>query len=451
MIDPYVRSEQTVKAPPRSFRTRLRFLGPGFILSASIVGSGELIATTRLGAEAGWVTLWVILVSCLVKVAVQLEFGRHTIFYGETTMKAFSRLPGPRIGRTHWSIWTWMLLMVVKLLQVGGIVGGTALVLHLVLPQVPLWVWCYATAFVVSLIIYRGHYKPIESISVIMIGLFTLLTLASVVAVQFTDYRFSAIDLASGFLFELPPEMVLIVIGAFGITGVGGDEIMGYNYWLLEKGYAAWTGPKEDTRAWAARANGWVRVMTLDALLSMVVYTIMTAAFYVLGVAILHQQGLLPEGMELVTTLSQMYTQSLGSWAGTMFLVGAFVVLFSTLFGALALWTRLFSDAFSQVGWLDYLNPVQRHRAIALVAWIVPILWATLFLLVRLPTLMVIIGGVAGTGILVIVVVAVIYFRCWRTPQELRPSKFYDVWLWVSILVVAGVALYSTIQVLQPH
>ena len=448
MPDPYVRSEQTIKAPPRSFRTRLRFLGPGFILSASIVGSGELIATTRLGAEAGWVTLWVILVSCLVKVAVQLEFGRHTIFYGETAMKALSRMPGPRIGRTHWSIWTWMLLMVVKLLQVGGIVGGTALVLHLVLPQVPLWVWCYGTAFVVSLIIYRGHYKPIESISVIMIGLFTLLTLASVVAVQFTDYRFSAIDLASGFLFELPPELVLIVVGAFGITGVGGDEIMGYNYWLLEKGYAAWTGPKQDTRAWTERANGWVRVMTMDALLSMVVYTLMTAAFYILGVAILHQQGLLPEGMDLVTTLSQMYTQSLGSWAGTMFLVGAFVVLFSTLFGALALWTRLFSDAFSQVGWLDYLNPVQRHRAIALVAWIVPILWATLFLLVKLPTLMVIIGGVAGTGILVIVVAAVIHFRCWRTPPDLRPSKLYDVWLWVSILVVAGVAVYSTIQVL---
>jgi len=342
-----------------------------------------------------------------------------------------------------------MLLMVVKLLQVGGIVGGTALVLHIVLPQVPLWVWCYGTAFVVSLIIYRGHYKPIESISVIMIGLFTLLTLASVVAVQFTDFRFSAIDLASGFLFELPPELVLIVIGAFGITGVGGDEIMGYNYWLLEKGYAAWTGPKQNTRAWTERANGWVRVMTMDALLSMVVYTLMTAAFYILGVAILHQQGLLPEGMELVTTLSQMYTRSLGSWAGTMFLVGAFVVLFSTLFGALALWTRLFSDAFSQVGWLDYLNPVQRHRAIALVAWIVPILWATLFLLVKLPTLMVIIGGVAGTGILVIVVAAVIHFRCQRTPPELRPSRLYDVWLWVSILVVAGVAVYSTIQVLQ--
>src|SRR3546814_4954293 len=48
--------------PPGSFMQRLRFLGPGFILSASIVGSGELIATTTLGAKAGYVAFWVIIV-----------------------------------------------------------------------------------------------------------------------------------------------------------------------------------------------------------------------------------------------------------------------------------------------------------------------------------------------------------------------------------------------------
>ena len=73
--DPYVVTKDTIIEPPVSFRGRLRFLGPGLILSASIVGSGELIATTGLGAEAGFITFWVIIVSCLVKVAVQLEFG----------------------------------------------------------------------------------------------------------------------------------------------------------------------------------------------------------------------------------------------------------------------------------------------------------------------------------------------------------------------------------------
>ena len=448
MRDPYDVSSETILAPPATFGKRIQFLGPGFILSASIVGSGELIATTRLGAEAGWVTLWVILVSCLVKVVVQLEFAKQAIYSGQTTMQALNALPGPRFGKVNWSIWTWLVLMLVKLLQVGGIVGGTALVLQIVFPQVPLEVWCYFLAVVVSLIIFRGAYAPIERISIVLIVLFTVLTLASVVAVQFTPFRISGIELLSGLEFRLPPEAVLVAIGAFGITGVGGDEIMAYNYWLLEKGYARYTGPRTGSEEWADRARGWIRVMTLDALLSMVLYTVMTVAFYVLGAAILHSQSLLPEGMALIETLSQLYTQSLGSWAGNMFLIGGFVVLFSTLFGALALWTRLFSDAFGQIGWLDYRNPRQRHVAIAIVAWVMPLLWATLFLLVKLPALMVIIGGVAGTGILFIVATATIHFRYRQLPRSLTPSKTYDALLWVSLLAILTVAAYGSYQVL---
>ena len=41
-------SQPGIKEPPISLSGKLRFLGPGFILSASIVGSGELIATTVL-------------------------------------------------------------------------------------------------------------------------------------------------------------------------------------------------------------------------------------------------------------------------------------------------------------------------------------------------------------------------------------------------------------------
>ena len=33
--------QDSVLAPPENFRQKLGFLGPGFILSASVVGSGE--------------------------------------------------------------------------------------------------------------------------------------------------------------------------------------------------------------------------------------------------------------------------------------------------------------------------------------------------------------------------------------------------------------------------
>lgn len=303
------------------------------------------------------------------------------------------------------------------------------------------------TAVAVSLIIYQGKYAPIEKLSLVLIGLFTLLTIFSVAAVQLTPFAFSGAEILSGLRFDLPPEVVFVAIGAFGITGVGGDEIMAYNYWLIEKGYAAYTGPYEATEAWRSRAQGWIRVMYMDAVAAMIVYTVMTAAFYVLGATILHRQGILPEGMQLVETLSQLYTRSLGDWAGTLFLVGAFTVLFSTLFGALAIWTRLFSDAFGQIGWLDFKDFEQRRIAIAWLAWTIPVIWAVMFLVIQLPAIMVAVGGVATTVILLIVVFAVIHFRYRRLPDELRSGRLYDTVLWISIVSIVLVAAYGLYRI----
>jgi len=446
--NPYQLTHEKIIAAPVGFWQRMRYLGPGFILSASIVGSGELIATTRLGAEAGFVTLWVILVSCLVKVAIQLEFGKRAIYTGGSTMEAFNSLPGWRIGRAHWTIWTWLILMTLKIMQNGGIIGGVAIILQILFPDIPIPVWCYLIAVTVSLLIYRGKYKPVEKYSLIFIGLFAILTIASLIAVQFTPLQITLKELLSGLKFQLPPEAVIVALGAFGITGVGGDEIMAYNYWLIEKGYAAHAGPRDKTIEWESRAKGWIKVMYLDAIFSMIVYTIMTAAFYLLGAAILHRQDLLPAGMEVVETLSRLYTESLGNWAGMMFLIGGFIVLFSTLFSALAAWSRLFSDAFGQIGWINFKDSKQRHMAIGIFAWFFPFAWATLFLLMKMPVLMVTIGGVITTVILLMVVFAALHFRYRQIPPVLISGPGYDTALWISVLAIIMVAIYGVYKLI---
>lgn len=452
--NPYLASSARIADPPRRWVDRLRFLGPGFILTASIVGSGELIMTTKLGAQAGFVCLWVVLLSCLIKVAVQLEFGKHAIFSGETTFAAFNRLPGPKFGRGHWSIWLWLLLMTLKFLQVGAIVGGVAIILDMAFPftlNLAGWEisgvqgWTPVAAASVSLLVYRGYYQPIEKLSIIMIGAFTLLTLLSVFMLQRTEFAVTWGEIGSGFTFDLPAAYVAVALGAFGITGVGGDEVMSYNYWLLEKGYAAKTGPRGDRYdpVWTERAKGWIQIMYLDALLAMVAYTVVTAAFYVLGAAVLNAQGLVPENDELVETLSKMYTQTLGPGAKGVFLAGAFVVLYSTLLSALAAWTRLFSDAFSQITGADFTDTRTRRRLVGILAWVIPFLWGALFLFFRAPGTMVMLGGIATAAILLIVLFAAIHFRYRRLPAELKPSLFYDLAFWVSAAAIVGVGVYS--------
>ena len=263
---------------------------------------------------------------------------------------------------------------------------------------------------------------------------------------QWTPYRVSFSMLAEGLAFELPASAVGVAVAAFGLTGVSADEITSYPYWCLEKGYATFTGARDGSTEWARRARGWVRVMYVDAVASMLVYTAATAAFYVLGAAVLHARGEVPEGPQVIAVLSSMYTETLGPAAMGMFLTGAVAALFSTVFVACASSTRMFTDGFAQCGLLDYRDDEARNRWFKVLAWLLPAIWTLLFLFFRSPVIMVTAGGVALSILLLMVAFAAYQFRYRRLAPELRPSRLYDVLLWVSIAAILGVGVKAVLS-----
>ncbi|QDT02944.1 manganese transport protein MntH [Rubripirellula lacrimiformis] len=122
-------------APPTDPLRIIRCVGPGLIVAGSIVGSGELIATTKTGAEAGFSLLWLIILGCVVKVFAQIEFGRYAIISGKTTLRALDEVPGPRIqGRGNWLVWYWLVMWLCSISQLGGIVGGVGQALAISMP-----------------------------------------------------------------------------------------------------------------------------------------------------------------------------------------------------------------------------------------------------------------------------------------------------------------------------
>ena len=447
--DNYSLTVQKIKTPPSTFWNRLRFLGPGFILSASIVGSGELIATTVLGARAGFVAFWVILVSCLVKVAIQIEFGKRAICTGETPMQSFSALPGPSFKKGNWAVWTVFLLTLLKIVQLGGMMGGSAIVLAMLFPGIPVSIFILLLVVLVALLIYKNYYALVEKASLFMVVAFTILTLTSLLAVSFTSFSFTLGDVVSGLQFKLPPELVFIAIGAFGITGVASDEIIAYNYWCLEKGYAAYCGPADNTEAWKVRVAGWVKVMYLDATVAMIIYTIVTAAFYLLGASVLHDRQNIPEGNTLIATIAEIYTLTLGEGIRIAYLVGAFFVLFSSVFATLAYWSRLFADIFGQLGWMDFTNPAARKKMIAVLAWLFPVAWAIAYFFIALPVLMIVSGGLVGSVLLLVVVYAALCFRYRKNQFRLKMSLLYDVLFWCSVVSIGLVAVYGLVKVFE--
>ena len=117
--------DSRLREAPTTFLATLKELGPGLIIAGGIVGSGELIATTATGAEAGFWLLWIIIVGCVIKVFVQLEIGRYVILTGKTTLQGINGLPGLKIKGAHWIAWFWLAMFIASTAQQGGIVAGS--------------------------------------------------------------------------------------------------------------------------------------------------------------------------------------------------------------------------------------------------------------------------------------------------------------------------------------
>jgi manganese transport protein len=321
MKDPYQLLPEDIETPPATFSGALKRIGPGMILAASIVGSGELIATTNLGAQIGYVGLWIILLSCFIKPVIQAELGRFTIASGETGLAGLNRVPGPRF-RLNWVVIAWFVMTMMTLLQIGAMFGGVAQVMNLLVPAISVPIWVLLLLALTLFLLLGGGYERIEGIAVVKVAVFTLLTLLSALLLTQMPQYFSWSDVGEGFKFKLPAEGLAPAVAVFGIVGVGASELFMYPYWCVEKGYARFAGRYDGSAEWTSRARGWVKVMHVDILASMLIYTIATIAFFLLGAGVLHGMGLVPgnKETEMISVLSNIYTQTFGGWAKWLFM-----------------------------------------------------------------------------------------------------------------------------------
>ena len=439
--DPYRLTPEDVFEPPQTLGAILRRVGPGMILAASIVGSGELIATTTLGAQVGYAALWVILLSCFIKPVVQACLGRYTIASGETGLAGFNRLPGPR-WKVSWVVWAWAVMVATTFFQVGAMFGGVAQVMNQIIPAVPVNLWVVLFLALTLALLLGGGYERIERLAMLKVGLFTMLTFLCALLLTRMSQYFSWGELVDGLKFRLPGEGISTAVAVFGITGVGATELFMYPYWCVEKGYARMTGRRDGSAAWQGRARGWIRVMHVDILVSMLIYTVATAAFYLLGAGILHGMGKVPAAQDMIPVLSNIYTQTLGGWALWLFYVGAIATLYGTIFAATAAHSRLYADMVRLMGFFradDYPTRLRWRRRFV---WFLTVVPATLFWIFQSPVKMVVAGGVGQALMLPIIGIGALYLRHRHLPREVAPPTRTTVALWVAAAVMAAFAGY---------
>jgi len=525
-VDLYSRSAKSIKDPPTTFRETLKYLGPGLILVGSIVGSGELVMTTKLGAKAGFIMMWFVILSCIIKVVVQVELVRHVISSGQTVLTIANSFPGPACRRPrwftlpwlcwfvvllysgitmymrwighnqlvadpkvivsplstdaifvaaciafgisllvcifkcirpnpivpikdseipliNWFTWIWILCQLGMFINGGAILGGAGQALELAFPGLTGTQWSVLVGILAAALLIGGGYTFLERISLGMVSLFTLISVVCAVLLQWTEFRVTSDDIVSGFTFALPSgdalttPLILVILAVYAATGIGHWEMLSYTYWCIEKGYARYTGERVEGEEWAKRAKGWVRVMYIDALLTMVVYTLSTICFYILGAAILYARKQDPSASETLAVLQSIYTDSLGDWAASLFVVGAFFVLFSTTISAAASSSRILSDALTVVGFLKKGEPRARMRAMRICILVSLSMNAFAYFIFKDPPLMLMISGLIAVFMYPSMGIGTLYLRYFGVDKRIRPGTVITVLLWISAVALA--------------
>jgi len=198
--------------------------------------------------------------------------------------------------------------------------------------------------------------------------------------------------------------------------------------------------PEIDRVRWEARAKGWIKVLQTDVWVTLVLLTCATLPFYILGAGVLRARGLEPEGLETISVLSEMFTQTLGPWSLWLFGIGAFCILFSTMLSGVAGGARYIPDYIMELGYMRRRNLAGRRAWIRGYSTAATVIAFVVYVTIPNPVLLVTIGALTLALLLPIQSGAVLWFHKHRMDPRVRPGPWIRRSIWAIFLFELGMS-----------
>ncbi len=427
---------QPLPLPPSTFLAKLKHIGPGILLAAAAIGSGELILTPRAGALYGLSVGWVIVVSIVYKLTLTLGLARYTIATGEDIFEGYSHLPGPR----NWFVWILGIVFLLGAVGYSGIALACGSALFALCPALSMIQWAVLVVGVVFVLLLKGSYGPVEKAAF-------LLALALIVGVV---YSLAVLQPALGWVMQesvprIPPNSGQTLISLLGWTA-GGTSTLIYSFWILEKGYAvpnrAQTPVAGDSQA-VQDFRQWLSLSHLDTGLCYAMMMFVSLAFLAIGSITLGTAGpdggpLVPASEATTEVLSRMLTATAGPPARYVFLIAALAILSSTIIGLVDGKSRALRAA------IHILAP--RSRRWSDLNWYR--LGITLFCLIIFallftgrPVMLIVLTSALEAPVLSLSAVMLLYLLHTRLPREIRPGMLWN------IVIVIGTVTYVVLSI----
>ncbi len=292
-----------------------RNLGPGFVIAATGLGAGDLIAATVAGVQFHTALLWAVLLGALLKGALNEGLARWQLATGTTLLEGWiHRLP----AWVRYYFGAYLLLW--SFLVAAALMGACGLAAHALFPGLSVRQWALLHSLTAALLVLYGRYAALELLMKVFIGLMFVTVLAATARLPL-DWPV----VLAGFVPTVPADSLKLLLGVIG--GVGGSvTLLCYGYWMREKGW---------------RRVEQLHTMRVDLWLAYLVTALFGICIVILAA---HSRPEALQGTAILIALADQLEQLLGPAYALLFLVGFWGAVFSSMLGVWHGVPYLFAD-----------------------------------------------------------------------------------------------------------
>jgi Mn2+/Fe2+ NRAMP family transporter len=300
----------------------LKLAGPGLVVAAAGIGSGDVVSATVGGARYGVMLLWAIAVGAFFKFVLSEGIARWQLATGQTVVEGWAaHLPAwvKVYFAAYLVIWTVAVsaaLTNATGLGIANLTGGA----------VPQSWGAVAHSLIGGVLVWFGGYARFEKLMKLLVGImgFSILFCA---AMTMSD---PAPALRGLFVPTIPPDGGRYVLSLIG--GIGGSiTMLSYNYWMREE------------RIQGARFLSYVRgdvavAYVFTAIFGLSIMLIANRAFFLPSVTITDAQA--------VPKMAEMLGSILGTFGVYAYSVGFWAAVSAALFGVWQSVPYLYADLY---------------------------------------------------------------------------------------------------------
>lgn len=442
----------------------MKMMGPGVVLLAGAVGSGEYVFWPLLASKAGLALLWAAFLGVFLQYFLNTEVERYTLATGETAVTGFARLWKP------WGI-LFATLPIVGFLFPGIAVSATTVLTHAIgggnvtLLSI-LLLLVIGVAFSVSPVVYQ----TLEKFQLVMVaGVIVFFVIAIVAATKLGDWGEAAKGVAN--VGRIPAGVdVLVLFGAIVYAGSGGLGNLAVSNWIRDKNWGmgahiprvvspitgaetsapslGYLFPQDESNM--RRWRRWWKLARREQLwLFLVLGTVSIVVLSVLSYATVFGTSLPDGDLAFLQAEGEALKATVAPWFGTLFWVAGFFILFSTVVGNMDIAARVVGDSF-KVGPLRNSSFWSESKIYLATVW-VQVLFGIAILAAGLtaPVLLLSFSGMIGGLVIFCSTVLVIRLNRKVLPKSIRITGFRLVMMALAALFYGSFAVYVVVSTVR--